>query len=322
MDVADVRTVRSFCRICTSVCGILVDVAGDEVGPGPRRPGPPALARLHVCEGTRAPADAPPPGPHRTPDVRVDGALQPTTWEAVPRRPRGPELRAGHRGTTDRPRSASSSAAAIGMDAAGYRMAQASPRRHRHAGEVQPAHDRRHREGAGLRSGRRLRSALNARPTTTTPRSSCTSGCNPVVSHGHTVAMPDPVVGDPCACEPRAEVWVLDPRRTETARLADRHLAPRPGTDYAVLAYLVREAAARRCRSYVLERVHGRRRRAGRGGRAVHARARGAGRRRRRTRPARSCSPRSAAPGASPSTPGPASRWRRAQTSPSGWRGR
>ena len=27
----DVRTVRSFCRICTAVCGILVDVAGDEV---------------------------------------------------------------------------------------------------------------------------------------------------------------------------------------------------------------------------------------------------------------------------------------------------
>ena len=38
-----------------------------------------------------------------------------------------------------------------------------------------------------------------------------------------------------------AEVWVVDPRHTETARLASHHLAPRPGTDYAVLAYLVRE---------------------------------------------------------------------------------
>src|SRR6185436_3177405 len=28
---------------------------------------------------------------------------------------------------------------------------------------------------------------------------------------------------------------------TETARLASHHLAPRPGTDYALLAYLVRE---------------------------------------------------------------------------------
>ena len=25
------QTVRSFCRVCTSVCGILVDVEGDEV---------------------------------------------------------------------------------------------------------------------------------------------------------------------------------------------------------------------------------------------------------------------------------------------------
>jgi anaerobic selenocysteine-containing dehydrogenase len=27
----NVRTVRSFCRVCTSVCGILVDVEGDEI---------------------------------------------------------------------------------------------------------------------------------------------------------------------------------------------------------------------------------------------------------------------------------------------------
>ena len=39
----------------------------------------------------------------------------------------------------------------------------------------------------------------------------------------------------------RGQVWVIDPRRTETARLATGHLAPRPSTDHAVLAYLVRE---------------------------------------------------------------------------------
>ena len=31
MAEADVRTVHSFCRICTAVCGILVDVEGDTV---------------------------------------------------------------------------------------------------------------------------------------------------------------------------------------------------------------------------------------------------------------------------------------------------
>jgi anaerobic selenocysteine-containing dehydrogenase len=51
--------------------------------------------------------------------------------------------------------------------------------------------------------------------------------------------MPDPV-NALRALRDRAEVWVVDPRRTETARLASHHLAPRPGTDHAVLAFLVR----------------------------------------------------------------------------------
>ena len=65
-------------------------------------------------------------------------------------------------------------------------------------------------------------------------------GSNPVVSHGHTVGLPNPRGAIRDLAE-RAEVWIVDPRRTETARMATHHLAPRPGTDYAVLAYLVRE---------------------------------------------------------------------------------
>ena len=77
-------------------------------------------------------------------------------------------------------------------------------------------------------------------------------GSNPVVSHGHTVAIPDPVsaIRDLCS---RAEVWVVDPRRSETARLATHHLAPRPGTDYAILAFLVREILRRGADQDVLE---------------------------------------------------------------------
>jgi anaerobic selenocysteine-containing dehydrogenase len=65
-------------------------------------------------------------------------------------------------------------------------------------------------------------------------------GVNPVVSHGHNVALSDPVSAIR-ALRAHAEVWVLDPRLTETARLATRHLAPRPGTDYAILAFLIRQ---------------------------------------------------------------------------------
>lgn len=65
-------------------------------------------------------------------------------------------------------------------------------------------------------------------------------GTNPVVSHGHTTGYADPVsrLRD---IRQRGRLWVLDPRTTETARLADRHLALHPGTDHAVLAFLVRD---------------------------------------------------------------------------------
>jgi anaerobic selenocysteine-containing dehydrogenase len=65
-------------------------------------------------------------------------------------------------------------------------------------------------------------------------------GCNPVVSHGHSNAMPDPVSRLRQHRARGGEVWVVDPRTTETARLADQHLAPRPGSDWLLLAHLVR----------------------------------------------------------------------------------
>ncbi|MGI5131044.1 molybdopterin-containing oxidoreductase family protein [Pseudonocardia sp. CA-107938] len=65
-------------------------------------------------------------------------------------------------------------------------------------------------------------------------------GSNPVVSHGHTSATPNPRARLRTLLE-HGEVWVVDPRRTETAGLATRHLAPRPGTDHIWLAAMVRE---------------------------------------------------------------------------------
>ena len=66
-------------------------------------------------------------------------------------------------------------------------------------------------------------------------------GTNPVVSHGHTWALPDPVVALREVQDRGGEVWVVDPRTTETARLATAHLARRAGTDHAVLGHLLRE---------------------------------------------------------------------------------
>ena len=61
-------------------------------------------------------------------------------------------------------------------------------------------------------------------------------GTNPVVSHGYGTTMPDPVRHLREYRSGGGRVWVLDPRRTETAALADGHVALRPGSDVVVLA--------------------------------------------------------------------------------------
>jgi anaerobic selenocysteine-containing dehydrogenase len=185
-------TVRSFCRVCTSVCGILVE---------------------------------------------VDGGLQNTTWDACL-----DDLGAKLRETIARHGPASVGilfGTGVGMDAVGYRIAQSL-----HAAIGTPARfSPLTIDGtakvliAELMSGSQ---AINGRPDYDNATFAMFIRSNPVVSHGHTVGLPNPR-GALRDLAKHAEVWVVDPRYTETARLAAHHLAPRPGTDYAVLAYLVRE---------------------------------------------------------------------------------
>ena len=66
-------------------------------------------------------------------------------------------------------------------------------------------------------------------------------GTNPVVSHGHLIGMTRPAMRLRRLTQDGREVWVLDPRATETARLASRHLQLVPGSDFAVLGYALRE---------------------------------------------------------------------------------
>ena len=69
-------------------------------------------------------------------------------------------------------------------------------------------------------------------------------GLNPLVSHGHNSAFPNPRARLRAVLD-RGELWVADPRRTETAAMATRHLAPRPGTDHVWLAAVIREVLRR-----------------------------------------------------------------------------
>ncbi|MFV3074156.1 molybdopterin-containing oxidoreductase family protein [Niveispirillum fermenti] len=65
-------------------------------------------------------------------------------------------------------------------------------------------------------------------------------GINPMVSHGHNYFMPAPKLQLKQWAD-QGELWVVDPRRTETAELATHHLAPWPGSEFALLGHAVRE---------------------------------------------------------------------------------
>ena len=230
-------TVRSFCRVCTSVCGILVDIDGDRVvavhGDGEH-----PFSHGYTCPKGRAlPQLHHHPDRLERPQMRMDGRLQNTTWEAC-LDDLGTKLR--NTINTHGPESVGINfGTGVGMDAVGYRIAQSL-----HAAIGTPAKfSPLTIDGtakvlmAELMGGS---SALTGRPDYDNATFAVFIGSNPVVSHGHTVGLPNPrgAIRD---LAKHAEVWVVDPRYTETARLASHHLAPRPGTDYAVLAYLVRE---------------------------------------------------------------------------------
>jgi len=65
-------------------------------------------------------------------------------------------------------------------------------------------------------------------------------GANPLIAHGHTWSMPVPV-RQLRGLSAQGEVWVFDPRTSETAARADRHVQLLPGSDHAVIAYAIRE---------------------------------------------------------------------------------
>src|SRR5450631_184377 len=123
MAASGARTVRSFCRICTAVCGILVDVSGDEVV-RVRGDSDHPFSHGYTCpKGRSLPQLHHHPDRLERPLMRTRDTLQPTTWDAC-LDDLGTRLRAIIE--SDGPEAIGVFfGSGVGMDAAGYRMSEA-----------------------------------------------------------------------------------------------------------------------------------------------------------------------------------------------------
>ena len=231
------REVLSFCRICAANCGITVEVDGDRVVRVRGDAGHP-VSRGYTCSKGRA-LGAFQHDPDRLDDPLVAGAVTPWNVALDDLGARLADVIAEH--------GADSVGAYLGTglayDVNGWmttdRLFSMLRTRQRYTPvsiDNAPA----------LRAAELVSGTPHLNPVWDPERSRLllVIGCNPVVSHGYGTTLADPVVRLRDFRSSGGEIWVLDPRRSETAALADHHLAPLPGTDHQILAFLVRELLA------------------------------------------------------------------------------
>jgi len=235
--MADVQTKRTYCRVCMVHCGLVVDVDGEQIVKV-RGDHEHPLTRGYVCPKGRATGRI-----HHHPDaitrplMRKGGALVPVEWDealddiAAKLRSiidaRGPNAIGINFGS------------GLGLDSSGYAMEEALYK----ALGTPPKFSPLTIDGtskvmvAGAMGGF---IGLNPKTDYQNVDMLLYVGTNPMVSHAHNTGMYNPAVFIRAAAV-RGEVWTIDPVFTETAKWSTRHIAPYPGKDYAILAWLARE---------------------------------------------------------------------------------
>ncbi|MFD6360432.1 molybdopterin oxidoreductase family protein [Streptomyces roseolus] len=229
-------TAPRICPLCEATCGLVLTLDGSRVT-GARGDRDDVFSRGFVCpKGAAFPQVDADPDRLRTPLVREDGRLREASWEeafdtiAARIRP----LIEDH-----------------GPDALGIVLG--NPNVHTMAGALYPPLLLRATGTSNLFTAstldqmpKHVSSGLLfgdpfAVPVPDLDRTDhlLVIGANPLDSNGSLCTAPD-FPGRLAALRRRGgTLTVVDPRRTRTARLADRHLAPRPGTDALLLAALV-----------------------------------------------------------------------------------
>ncbi|MET9829939.1 molybdopterin oxidoreductase family protein [Streptomyces sp. NPDC006385] len=227
------RTALRICPLCEATCGLTLTIEGTRVT-GARGDRDDVFSKGFICpKGASFGAVDGDPDRLRTPLVRTDGELREATWEEA-----FDAVAAGIRPVVER----------YGPNSVGIVLG--NPNVHTMAGALYPP---------VLIAGLRTRSLFTASTVDQMPKHVSSGllygdanaipvpdldhtdhllliGANPLESNGSLCTAPD-FPGRLKALKARGgTLTVIDPRRTRTARLADRHIAIRPGTDALLLA--------------------------------------------------------------------------------------
>ncbi|MDG9713714.1 molybdopterin oxidoreductase family protein [Streptomyces sp. DH10] len=231
------RTALRICPLCEATCGLTLTIEGTRVTHA-RGDRDDVFSKGFICpKGASFGAVDADPDRLRTPLVRRDGELREATWEEA-----FDAVAAGIRPVVER----------YGPNSVGVVLG--NPNVHTMAGALYPAL---------LLAGLGTRSVFTASTVDQMPKHVSSGllfgdanaipvpdldhtdhllliGANPLESNGSLCTAPD-FPGKLKALKARGgTLVVIDPRRTRTAKLADRHIAVRPGTDALLLAAMVR----------------------------------------------------------------------------------
>jgi anaerobic selenocysteine-containing dehydrogenase len=232
-----VESKRTYCRVCMSHCGLVADVAGEQIVKirGDRDH---PITHGYTCPKGRATDRI-----HHHPDaitrpmMRKGGALVAATWDEVL-----DDIAARLRAIVDvhGPHSVGINfGSGLGLDSSGYSMVEAL---HRALGGP-PKFSPITIDGTAkvmIAGAMGAFPGLNPKTDYDNVEMLIYVGTNPMVSHAHNTGMYNPAVFIRAAAA-RGEVWTIDPLLTETAKWSTRHIAAYPGKDYAILAWLTRE---------------------------------------------------------------------------------
>ncbi|MBW8749816.1 MAG: molybdopterin-dependent oxidoreductase, partial [Propionibacteriales bacterium] len=233
-------TTLGVCNLCEAICGVELTIepgpTGDRVT-GIRGNDADPLSRGHICPKGVALADIhADPDRLRTPIKKVDGEWVETTWDdaldlvadniAKAINTHGKDALGVYLGNPN--------AHSLGAATHGVRLVKAFRTRNRFS--ASSVDQIPHQFVASEMFGHQLMI-----PITDIDRTSyfLVLGANPMASNGSLMTVPDFPQRLRELKRRGGKMVVLDPRRTETAKVADEHLFVRPGTDAVVLLAMI-----------------------------------------------------------------------------------